>query len=79
MPLHRPTNPRSFENHMISKMDGQNVDPCERCGSRLIVAVGQQLHCNECGHDFNYDKNIIGTAARKARERARGWPHRSEP
>jgi tRNA(Ile2) C34 agmatinyltransferase TiaS len=30
-----------------------NNPPCPRCGSAMIVRVGQQKHCNGCSHDFD--------------------------
>jgi hypothetical protein len=43
---------------------------CPKCGSEeLIVPLGNQKHCNGCGHDFDLDRSPIATAAQAARDR----------
>jgi hypothetical protein len=49
---------------------------CPRCGSELIALLGNEKHCNQCGHSFDLDRSPIATAAQAARERrspATGW------
>jgi transposase-like protein len=38
---------------------------CPRCGSSLIVELGNQKHCNACSEEFQIDKHPIASAAHK--------------
>jgi hypothetical protein len=40
---------------------------CPKCGSDLLVRLGNQTHCNSCGKSHGLIKDPIGEAARRAR------------
>lgn len=42
---------------------------CPKCGSDLVIVIGNALHCNSCGHDFDCIKTPIPRKSEK-----RGWP-----
>jgi hypothetical protein len=47
-----------------------------KCGSDLLVRLGNETHCNACGLSFDLDRSPIATAAQAARDRrspATGW------
>jgi hypothetical protein len=47
---------------------------CPRCGSELVITLGNQKHCNACSEEFQIDKNPISTAAaRRKSEGPRGY------
>jgi len=48
---------------------------CGKCQSPLVVRLGNQDHCVQCGLDFNQQRNVarksvgaVGTAPRPAKE-----------
>jgi hypothetical protein len=49
---------------------------CAKCGSDLLVRLGNEMHCNACGHSFDLDRSPIATAAqasKAARSPKSGW------
>jgi transposase-like protein len=54
---------------------------CPRCGSSLIVKLGNQLHCNACSEEFQIDKHPIASAAaeRKAQRTAATGYYTTKP
>jgi len=48
---------------------------CPRCGSTLIVRLGNADHCNQCALDFNLEKNPV--AARAQTEKRGLWTQAS--
>jgi hypothetical protein len=49
----------------------EQTKPCPRCGSTLIVQIGNARHCNACSLDFDLQKNPI--AARAQTEKRGLW------
>ena len=50
---------------------------CLECGSELVVQLGNEKHCNQCGASWGLEKNPIAKTAadRKARRSEKtGWP-----
>ena len=49
---------------------------CPKCGSGLIALLGNQKHCNQCGHSFDLVRDPIAqraARAREARSEKTGW------
>lgn len=42
---------------------------CPKCGSDLVIVIGNALHCNACGNHFD----CIQTPTPRKSEK-RGWP-----
>ena len=43
---------------------------CPKCGSRLIVEIGSQKHCNSCSLDYDAKRVVTPTVERSAKS---GW------
>jgi len=49
-------------------------EQCPHCSSALTITIGNQRHCNSCGHDFDIRKNpVADAAAQRNMEGFRGW------
>src|SRR5882724_719799 len=46
---------------------------CPKCGSTCIVEITNAKRCNQCGHQFDLEKDPIG---RRARSEKVGYPQR---
>ncbi len=44
---------------------------CPECGSSLIAEIANTKRCQQCGHQFDLDRNPIATRAQNTEKR---WP-----
>jgi hypothetical protein len=55
---------------------------CPKCGSDLLVRLGNQTHCNSCAHEFGLVRDPIAQRAARARaarcEKSGYQPHKDQ-
>lgn len=52
---------------------------CPKCGSSLTVEFSNVRRCQQCGHQFDLERDPVGRRARAERSEKTGWKRPETP